>query len=120
MGDGPLGVAARVVGVLEDLRVPYVIGGSLASSVHGLPRSTNGVDLVADVRRQHVKALVETLGAEFYIDAQAAEEAVVRGSSFNLIHYDTGLKIDVFVCGADSSVACLDLFLASGFATAGN
>jgi hypothetical protein len=42
----PLQVAARVAGALDDLGVKYSIGGSLASSFSGEPRSTLDVDMV--------------------------------------------------------------------------
>jgi hypothetical protein len=53
-----LRVILEVVRVLEDLRVPYAVGGSLASSLHGIPRSTQDGDLVADLRGEHVKPFV--------------------------------------------------------------
>lgn len=39
-----------LIRALEDLRVDYLVGGSLASSYHGTPRSTQDVDLVADLK----------------------------------------------------------------------
>ncbi|HJN16191.1 MAG TPA: hypothetical protein QGH10_11890 [Armatimonadota bacterium] len=39
--------ALRVLEILEDMGVGYVVGGSYASSVHGVPRSTNDLDLTA-------------------------------------------------------------------------
>lgn len=43
-------VILEVARVLEGLQVPYAVGGSLASSMHGIPRSTQDGDLVADLR----------------------------------------------------------------------
>ena len=51
----PLLVVARIVAVFDELSVPYVVGGSLASSVYGIPRATQDVDLVADLRLEHVE-----------------------------------------------------------------
>lgn len=97
----PLAVISEVVAALERLGIGYVIGGSFASSVHGVPRATNDVDLVADVRYEHVEAVVAALRDEFYIDRTAVRRAIEHGSSFNLIHYGTVFKVDVFVQGAD-------------------
>ena len=96
-----VGVVAGVTGAFEGLGIRYVIGGSLASSVHGFPRTTNDADLVADVRLEHVEPLAAALSADFYLDAATAQDAVRSGGSFNLIHFETGFKVDVFVAGGD-------------------
>ena len=88
-------------GLLDDLGVPWLIGGSLASSLHGIPRSTQDVDLVADLRGVHVAAFTAALQDRFYVDAQAVMGAVKRCASCNLIHLDSMTKVDVFVAKAD-------------------
>jgi len=54
------------------------------------------VDLVADIKPHQVDELVALLQAEFYADAAMIREAMSRGRSFNLIHYSTAYKFDVF------------------------
>ena len=93
----PVAVTLQVTGVLEDLGVPYVIGGSMASAAHGRIRSTMDVDIVADLQPTHVGALVRALGSDFYVDAGAAQDALQRRTSFNLIHLETMFKVDVFI-----------------------
>lgn len=51
-----LAVTLRVIGTLEGLGVPYVVGGSIASSIYGKPRATQDVDVVADLRDEHFRA----------------------------------------------------------------
>lgn len=58
-----LTAVAPVIEALERAGVAYFIGGSVASSVYGMPRSTMDVDLVADLRSEHVRPLVEQLQA---------------------------------------------------------
>lgn len=77
------------------------MAGSLASSVHGEPRSTNGVDIVADMEAQHVTPLLAALGDRYYVSADAAQEAVRQEAAFNVIHLGTAVKVDVFVAGRD-------------------
>ncbi|MBI4585030.1 MAG: hypothetical protein HY717_13540 [Planctomycetes bacterium] len=89
--------ALQVGAALEKLGVPFHLGGSLASSIHGLPRATLDADLVADLRPGQGRTLVRLLGSEFYADAQAIEEAIERRASFNVIHLKTMFKVDVFV-----------------------
>ena len=96
-----LNVTMQVTGVLDRLRVPYLIGGSIASSIYGPPRSTQDVDVVADLRDEHVSAFVAALHADFYLDEAAVREAVRRQWSFNVIHLQTTLKVDVFVAKQD-------------------
>ena len=93
----PLAVTLSVIDALESLRVPYFVGGSLASAVHGVVRATMDVDIVADLRLEHVEPLVRILGDAFYADAEMMRAAVRRRRSFNLIHLETMFKVDVFV-----------------------
>ncbi|MGH7672070.1 MAG: hypothetical protein ACREMC_04165 [Gemmatimonadales bacterium] len=90
-----------VAGILDRLGVPYVAAGSFASSVHGEPRSTDDVDLVADLRPGRAAAFVAALGREWYVSADAVREAVAGGGSFNAVHLASGVKLDVFVVGSD-------------------
>ena len=82
-----------------DLQIEYRIGGSVASSTYGRARSTLDVDLVANLEWEHFEPLCSVLGAEYYMDAGAIREAIHRQSSFNLIHLETMIKVDVFLLG---------------------
>jgi hypothetical protein len=77
--------------------IAYYIGGSVASSVHGRRRYTQDVDVVAALQLKHVQTLVAMLQQEYYIDAGMIRGAILNRSSFNLLHHDTGVKVDVFV-----------------------
>ena len=96
-----LRASLKVIRALEELDVPYLVGGSLASSFHGTPRSTNDADLVADLRRAHVPLLAAALEAEFYLDRGRIRDAVRRRSSFNVIYLETMFKVDIFVLKDD-------------------
>lgn len=92
-----IAVTMLVVDILEVLDVPYVIGGSFASALHGVMRATMDADLVADLRQQNVAPFAQALGEAFYADAEMMRDAIREHSSFNLIHLDTMFKVDVFV-----------------------
>lgn len=96
-----LAVALEVARALERLGVPYLVGGSVASSLYGIPRSTQDVDLLADLRDQHVEPLVAALGDRFYVDSERVRQAVERRSSFNVIQLATMFKVDLFVLEDD-------------------
>ena len=86
-----------VTQTLEQLEITYAVGGSLASSLHGVMRSTLDVDIVADMKMQHIQPLVAALSKEFYADDEMMHDAIERHSSFNLIHYETAFKVDIFI-----------------------
>lgn len=90
-------ITLLVARALEQIGIPYAIGGSLASSLHGVMRSTLDVDIVADMRLEHVQPLVATLTKEFYADDEMMRDAIEHHSSFNLIHYETAFKVDIFI-----------------------
>jgi hypothetical protein len=99
--DDALRVILEVARVLEDLQVPYAVGGSLASSMHGIPRSTQDGDLVADLRAGQVQPFLVAVTDTFYVSPERVLQAVQRRSSFNLVHLKTMIKVDVFVLNAE-------------------
>jgi len=95
----PIQVALTVAEALEHCGIRYLVGGSLASSLSGEPRSTLDVDLVVSITEQDVGNFVDRLGDEFYADADALRRAIRDKSSTNIIHYATSMKVDLFVVG---------------------
>ena len=98
-GPDPIDVALLVTGVLDALGVRHTIGGSIASSIAGEPRSTIDIDVIAALEERHVRQLIEALADEFYLDDTALTRAVREHSTANLIHHETSTKIDLFVAG---------------------
>ena len=98
----PVAVASHIADALTRLGVSYVIGGSFASSVHGEPRSTNDVDVVADLRLSHVDAFVAMIDTDCYVSREAVVDAVRDGGAFNVIHKPSAVKVDIFVAGSDA------------------
>ncbi len=92
-----LAAITPIVEALEELGVSYHIGGSVASSVYGILRATIDADLIANLHIEQARPLVKWLEAEYYIDEDMVRDAIKRRSSFNVIHLDTMLKVDVFV-----------------------
>jgi hypothetical protein len=88
-----------VAEAFEKAGVEYYIGGSVAASFYGIMRNTADIDVVADVREEHVKLLVDELSKDFYIDEQSLREAIRRRGSCNWIDWEHGLKVDVFALG---------------------
>jgi hypothetical protein len=98
----PILVVARIVQAFDTLGVAYVVGGSLASSVYGVPRATQDVDLVADLKATDTEKLEQLLSGDFYVDADMIREAIAKRASFNVIHLATMFKADVFIMKPDA------------------
>ena len=81
----------------ETLGTVWAVGGSVASSAYGEPRATNDVDVIAALDETSARKLPDLLGASFYLDADAAVDAVRRRSSFNGVDTRSFIKVDVFV-----------------------
>ena len=84
--------------VLESLGIPYMVVGSYASGAYGDPRMTHDIDIVADLREEHIDKLIAQLPVpDFYVSRDAALAAVKHRSQFNVIHPETGHKIDFMI-----------------------
>src|SRR5215210_5841928 len=90
-------VILHVAAVLDELQVPYLVVGSVASSLQGFSRTTADVDILADLRHEHVAPFFAALKDEYYLDDQAMRRAVSLRRMFNLIHSDTFFKVDIHV-----------------------
>ena len=97
----PILITGLVAEIFDKLNIPYMVGGSLASSVHGIPRATQDIDIVADIKPVQVDSLVKAFEGEFYIDADMVQDAIKYSSSFNIIYLETMFKVDIFVLKND-------------------
>lgn len=87
-----------VVDTLNRLLIPYAIGGSVASSLHGVNRQTRDADLTVEPFPGREDAFVAAFDpAEFYLSPDSVRDALRNHSTFNILHPATGYKIDVFV-----------------------
>jgi len=77
----PIAVTIKVTGVLEKLGIPYLIGGSLASTLYGMVRTTQGSDIITEIRSEHIQPFVASLQNEFFMDEEMIAESIQRNSS---------------------------------------
>jgi hypothetical protein len=95
---GPTDLLRRLVDVLERLKIKYLVAGSMASTSYGEPRFTNDIDVVIDLPLAQVDSFCQSFPApEFYCYREAVVRAVRQRFQFNIIHLESGLKIDVFI-----------------------
>jgi hypothetical protein len=104
MGDdrnGPdaIDVALCVARAVETAGGVYFVGGSLASSLQGEPRSTNDVDIVIAVPLGHISKFVDALGPDFEVDVEMLRHALLHGGSCNIFFLPTVMKVDLFAVG---------------------
>ena len=86
-----------VLDALRDLGVRHYVGGSIASSAHGVARASIDADVVAELRPEHADRLCSAIVGAYYVQEARVREGIARKSSFNVIHLETMLKVDVFV-----------------------
>ena len=87
---------SHLLAVLDRMEIPYEVGGSVASSAHGIPRTTLGVDIVVDLGPERIDSFVAELRHEFYADSTQIREAFAVGRAANLIHLGSEWKFDLF------------------------
>lgn len=90
-------VVALVLSELDALCIPYMLVGSFASTRHGAPRMTQDADIVIEAELARLLELARRLASAFYVSEPAVREATRRRGMFNLIHLETGLKIDLIL-----------------------
>jgi hypothetical protein len=88
----------RITVALEANAIPYMLTGSLASSMYGVPRATNDIDVVILPTREQLMAVVQLFQRTGLTAApEAAAEALRRRSQFNIVDLPHGLKVDLII-----------------------
>lgn len=94
--ESPANALQLLLAIFDQMEIRYYVGGSVASSVHGIPRTTMDVDVVIDLKSEQADELAGLLAAEFYADAETIKRALAVGRAFNVIHLQSAYKIDLF------------------------
>jgi hypothetical protein len=89
---------SRLADRLNEAGIPYMLAGSFASSYHGVPRTTQDLDLVIDPTAATLEDLLDALPEEdYYFSREAAGSALLRRSQFNVIDLSSGWKADLII-----------------------
>lgn len=79
-----------------------MLTGSLASSLQGEPRSTHDIDLVVDLQASSIDTLMPAFPApEFFLQRESVADAIRTRQMFNLLHLDSGDKVDFWLLTQD-------------------
>jgi hypothetical protein len=90
-------VLKQLTDVLDDLKISYAIGGSIASSLYGKVRFTQDADITVAPFADKAGQLYDVLKESFYISKDAMYQAISNRGSFNIIHLKSAFKIDIFI-----------------------
>lgn len=94
---GELDVLKIVSERLDAARIPFMLTGSYALAYYTTPRMTRDLDLVVALEEEDVEAIVRAFSGDFYIDADDVRAAVISQRLFNLMHFASGIKVDLIV-----------------------
>ena len=83
--------------MFDKLEIPYMLTGSIAMNYYATPRMTRDIDVVVEIGRENIEALVSTFSTDYYISEVAVREAIQAESMFNLIHLESVIKVDCIV-----------------------
>lgn len=88
-------ILRRLAGILDAAAIPYMLTGSLASSLHGTPRSTQDIDIVIAPDEGGLERLLASFPDDrYYVGRESARSAFRRSSIFNVVDLELGWKID--------------------------
>lgn len=98
--DTAIDLKVFMVRQIEDLGLAYAIGGSMAAAAYSVPRFTRDVDIVVDLPLDLVPEFVARFPRpDFYLDETAVRQAVWERGQFNIIHNESGVKVDIYIPG---------------------
>ncbi len=87
----------KILNIFDKNKIEYMISGSVASMFYSKPRMTHDIDLVVDIRLKSALLLYKEVIDEYYISEEGINDALANKTMFNLIHNDTGFKIDCWI-----------------------
>jgi hypothetical protein len=88
----------KLIKKLNEQNIPYMLSGSVSSSLHGQPRATNDADIVIAPAEEQLIAFVKSLGDDYYVNPDAAREALKSNSMFNVVDIRNSWKADFIIC----------------------
>ncbi len=84
-----------VISLFEKYGIEYMITGSLASNLHGVPRATFDADIVIKTSINALDGFLNEIRKDFYVEYETPDEIVFQQKIFNIVHYKTGFKFDI-------------------------
>jgi len=92
-----LSLLKKVTNRLKKAEISYMVSGGVAVSYWGFPRTTHDIDIVIEAKKEDKEKIVALFEKDFYISPEAAEDAIETRFTFNIIHHQSGLKVDFWL-----------------------
>jgi hypothetical protein len=86
--------------VSEKLRsagIAFMLTGSVAMSYYATPRMTRDIDIVVALDRDDIEKTSSLFESDYYVSQEAVADAIRRKSMFNIIHFESVIKVDLIV-----------------------
>ncbi|MBP7281338.1 MAG: hypothetical protein KBA66_07175 [Leptospiraceae bacterium] len=88
----------KTLNALEAHNIEYMLVGSFVSSLYGEPRSTQDIDMIVSINRNHIANLVKHFPPpKYYLDEELIQIAIENEKMFNLLDTEEGDKIDFYI-----------------------
>ena len=87
----------KVLDRINQLSIPYMMTGGIASIYYGRPRLTHDFDIIVEMDTHQISKLENAFKNDFYISPSTIQDAIDKRSMFNIIHYDSGIKVDFWL-----------------------
>ena len=92
-----LEVLKIVTGRLNKASIPYMVSGSIAANYYTVPRMTRDIDIVIELKQDHIDKFISLFEDDFYVNREMVTNEVSRMGIFNLIHNRYVIKIDFII-----------------------
>jgi hypothetical protein len=92
-----IGFFQKIIGVLNEYNIPYMLSSSVAMSLYIVPRATRDFDFIVHLEPKNVDHFVEKFQEGYYCDKDAVQDAVKNHGMFNIIDHASGFKADFVV-----------------------
>lgn len=90
-------VTLKVIQELNQLDIHNMLTGALAVVYYDEPRTTHDIDLIIEIKKGTINKLLQHFRRDFFIDEASIEAAIEEESVFNVVHKDTGVKVDFWM-----------------------
>lgn len=96
-----LDLLKRITKALERKNIPYMLSGSIALNEYTIPRMTMDIDFVIELHNENLNNFLSIFEKNYYLNKNAIVEETKRLGMFNIIDFQTGIKVD-FILRKDS------------------
>jgi hypothetical protein len=89
-------IVLRIIRVLNELGIPYMMVGSYSSNYWGRPRSTKDADFVVALEGTELQRLVAAMGSDFRLEQQMSFETVTMHARHQIVHRASLFQLEFF------------------------